>query len=247
MTRPATKTLCAVAIAAALALAGCGGDDDSTTTAPTTTAGDGEATQPLPENLSPRARGAIERAQRGQQRRKEAAEVSFREPTGPAPTASGSLPNEGTKRVAPGVPTARGGDNSIQEFGVEAPSAERERAARVFQAYLDVHADGEYARACSYMSRPIKQRLSQFGRQAREEGGRSLDCAQVMRVFTHGVPKAALRTAADIRVLSMRVEGGQAFLLYRDGGNLPFSVPMNEEGGAWKVSAIAGSALFLGV
>ena len=61
------------------------------------------------------------------------------------------------------------------------------------------------------------------------------------------MPKEALRTAADIRVLSMRVEGGQAFLIYRDGEGLPSSVPMNEEGGAWKVAAIAGSALFLGV
>ena len=111
MTRPASRTLTAVAIAAALALAGCGGDDDnSTTTAPATTGGDGEATRQLPENLSPQAREAIERArqraQRGQQRREEAAEVPFREPTGSAPTTSGSLPNEGTRRVAPGIPTA---------------------------------------------------------------------------------------------------------------------------------------------
>jgi hypothetical protein len=68
-----------------------------------------------------------------------------------------------------------------------------------------------------------------------------------MRALTAGVPKEALRTAADINVLSMRIQGGQAFLLYKDGDGLPSAVPMNEEGGAWKVAAIAGSALFLGV
>ena len=100
--------------------------------------------------------------------------------------------------------------------------------------------------ACSYLSSSMKKQLESFGSQA-QRGGRALDCAQVMKAFTAGVPEKALRTAADINVLSMRIKGGQAFLLYKDGDGLPSSVPMNEEGGAWKVSAIAGSALFLGV
>jgi len=246
--RLAAKPLLALAVAAALALAGCGGDDDGDSTPTTGGGGGAEATGRLPENLSPRVREAIERArqraQRRQWEREEAAEVPpFREPSGAAPTSSGSLPNEGTRRVAPGVPTARGGDNSIQTYGVEAPAAERVRAARVFQAYLNARAEGEYALACSYLSGPTKRELAGFG--AGE--GNPPDCAQTMRALTQGVPKAALRAAADIRVLSMRAEGSQAFLLYRDGENLPSAVPMNEEGGSWKVSAIAGSALFLGV
>ena len=89
----------------------------------------------------------------------------------------------------------------------------------------------------------MKRQFTSFGGQAR--GQSPPDYAQAMRAFTQGVPKAALRNAADIDVLGMRVEGGQAFLLYRDGENLPSSVPMNEDGGAWKVAAIAGSALVL--
>ena len=245
----APRLLIALLIALAPALAGCGGDDeDSTTTGATTN-------RQSPEDLSPRAQRLLEqarqRAQQGQGGQRQSgsgersATVPFREPTGSAPTTSASLPNEGTRRVAPGVPTAKGGDNSIQEFGVEAPSAERVQASRVLQAYLDARLAGKYALACSYLSGPMKAQLGQFGAGAR--GQAPPDCTQVMRAFTEGVPKAALRTAAQIRVLSMRVEDGQAFLLYRDGEGLPSSIPMNEEGGAWKVSAIAGSALFLGV
>jgi hypothetical protein len=257
MTRLAAKTLSVLAVAAALALAGCGGDDDSGTT---TTGGDttsaGDTPQQLPDDLSPQAQKKLEQLRRKAEQLREAKQdasgegksttaVHFREPTGPAPTSSGSLPNEGSKNPAPGVPLARGGDNSIQTFGVEAPSADRVAASRVFQAYLDARLAGDWALACSYLSGPTRTQLEQFGGQAGRGG--SSDCAQVMRAFTEGVPKEVLRNAADIRVLSMRVEGGQAFLIYRDGEGLPSSVPMNEEGGAWKVAAIAGSALFLGV
>ena len=38
---------------------------------------------------------------------------------------------------------------------------------------------------------------------------------------------------------------GIGLLVDGDGENLPSAVPMNEEGGNWKVSAIAGSALSL--
>ena len=249
-----------MAIAAALALAGCGGDDDdSTTGGAANTTGAAETPRIDTSDLTPRQREKLEELRRKAQRlRREAregagsqggsaAEVPFREPTGRAPTASGSLPNEGTRRVAPGVPTARGGDNSIQEYGVEAPSDDRVQASRIFQAYLNARLDGNWALACSYLSESMKAQLAQFGGQAQREGGRAPDCTQVMRAFTQGVPKEALRNAAQINVLSMRVENDQAFLLYRDGDDLPSSVPMNEEGDAWKVSAIAGSALFLGV
>jgi hypothetical protein len=238
------------ALAVALFLAGCGGgDDDSTTTGAggemtTRQQGGGEGGGTTPERNGARQGGGEKQGGAGAAD-KPASTVPFREPTGPAPTDAGSLPNEGERTATPGVPLAKGGDNSIQEFGVEGPSDDRVRAARVFQAYLNARLDGDWALACSYLSQSMKRQLASFGGQARGQG--PPDCAQTMRAFTQGVPKAALRSAADINVLSMRVEGGQAFLLYRDGKNLPSSVPMNEEGGAWKVSAIAGSALFLGV
>lgn len=244
----AAKTFTALVAVAALALAGCGGDDDSTTV---TGPGGGTATVRT-DDLTPQQKKRIEQLEKRAEQRKQSGSgnlsstVEFRQPSGSAPTSSGSLPNEGTRRVAPGVPTARGGDNSIQEFGVEGSSSERVQASQVLQAYLDARLDGEWALACSYLADPVKKQLAQSGGQA-ARGGQSLDCAQVMRAFTQGAPREALRNAADINVLSMRVRDGQAFLLYRDGEGTPTAISMNEESGAWKVAAIAGSALFLGV
>jgi hypothetical protein len=220
------------ALLVALALAGCGGGDDSTTTT-TGAAPGGDTTRQQPQDLSPRAQRLLEQARRKAEQQgggeakdgsgnAQPAEVPFEEPTGPAPTTSGSLPNEGSKKPAPGVPLAKGGDNSIQTFGVEAPSADRVEAARVFQAYLDARLAGDWALACSYLSSSMKSQLVQLA----GRGDGSADCTEAMRALTQGVSKEALRNAADIRVLSMRVEGGQAFLLYRDGGGscAPFKV-----------------------
>ena len=239
--RLAAKTLTALTVAAALALAGCGGDDDSATTTGT---GGGAATVRT-DDLSPQQQKRLEqlreRAEQKEQKQPARA-VPFREPTGPAPTSSASLPNEGEKSVTPGVPTTKGGDNSIQMSGVEGPAAERVQAAKVAKAYFDARAAGEWARACSYLMEPLERQLLAFGDQAR---GRELDCAAVMRAFTARVPDRVLREAADIRVISLRVNGDGAFLLYRDGTGEAMVLAMGREDGFWKVGAIAGNALIL--
>jgi hypothetical protein len=252
------KTLAAALIACAALLAGCGGGEETAST-DAAAAGGGASQGTEAEAKAKRAelKKKIERARAKQNKQqaqeqggsgtaKQRSEVPFEEPSGPAPTPSGSLPNEGTKRVAPGVPTAKGGDNSIQEYGVEGPSAERVEAARVLQAYLDARLAGDWARACSYLAAPTKKQLLQFGKQAQRDGSESLGCAGVMRAFTQGLPRSALRSAAEIRVLSMRVEAEQAFLIYRDGKGVPSAIPMAREGGGWRVAAIAGSGLVLG-
>jgi hypothetical protein len=163
----------------------------------------------------------------------------------PAPTPHRSLPNQGTEQVAPGVPTAKGGDNSIQEFGVEASSSERIEATRVIKDYLDARAAGDWARACARVSSGLREEFLHFS-EASTQRGQPPSCKDALQSLTVDVPESALRTAADIRVLSMRAEGSSALLIYRNGENTPFSFPVSREGSEWKVAALDGSALVLG-
>lgn len=165
--------------------------------------------------------------------------------SGPAPTPHGPLPNEGTKKVAPGVPTAKGGDNSIQEFGVEASSSERIEATRVIKDYLDARAAGDWTRACARISFGLREEFLRFG-EASTQRGQPPSCEDALQDLTVEVPERALRIAADIRVLSMRAKGSSALLIYRNGENTPFSFPVAREGGEWKVAALDGSPLVLG-
>jgi hypothetical protein len=143
--------------------------------------------------------------------------------------------------VAPGVPTAKGGDNSVQGYGVEASSAERVRAAAVAAAYLRAQAAGSWARACSYLSASLRSRLGAAPRQGPSgEAG----CAKAISILLAKAPKSVLRRAAHIDVISMRTNGDQGFLIYREaGGGAVASLPLTLEGGRWKVGSLSGVQL----
>lgn len=238
------------ALLAALALlallAGCGGDEGSTTE--TSAAGrGGQQLTPSQEAKRAELKKKVEAAKQDQEARRRKVEEEESapppEPEGSAPTPSAPLPNEGTEKVAPDVPTAKGGDNSIQEFGTEGAASERVEAAATLQAYLEARAAGDWATACAYLSASMKEGLAQFG--GRGKGSGAPGCTETMRALTQGAPKKALRDAAKIRVQSMRIEDEQAFLIYRNGKGTPSAIPMAEDGGEWRVAAIDGSALFL--
>jgi hypothetical protein len=146
--------------------------------------------------------------------------------------------------VAPDVPTAKGGDNSIQEFGVESASTDRIAATRALKTYLDARAADDWGQACAEISAGLKAEFRQFGEQSTP--GKPSSCAKGLRMLTAEVPPSALRTAATIRVLSMRVKGSTAYAVYRNGEGTPSAIPMSREGGEWKVGALDGSVLLLG-
>jgi hypothetical protein len=222
--RAAPKTLIAVTAAAALALAGCGGGNDST-------AGNTATTQQTTAGAQkPKPAGSGKSKDNGSQQ----------STTTSQPTTSSS--GGGSKDVPAGVPLSKGGDNSIQTFGGEAAGSDRSQATSAAQAYLNARASKQWDTACSYLAGPIKQQLGALLAQAKTK---SKGCSAAMEAMSTGVSPSALRKAAVIHVLSLRVKGPQAFLIYRDGQGTPSALPMAQEGGTWKVGALAGSALLL--
>jgi hypothetical protein len=155
----------------------------------------------------------------------------------PAPTAS---PQAGSKAAAPGVPTSRGGDNSIQTWGLEASRAERARLTAIVRGFLDARARADWAKACAYLA--AEQRRSFAGL---IKGGRgNAACAKAMGKMAAGVPARAFADEAEIlHVLSLRVGGGHAFLIYTRPGGKVYATALGREGGAWKVISVGPTAL----
>jgi hypothetical protein len=140
------------------------------------------------------------------------------------------------------VPTTKGGDNSIQTYGTESESTERIQAARVAEAYLSARAQGRWAEACTYLAASIRERLKALAVHLKKG---PQDCAAMMAALGEGVPRSTLAQAAQIHVLSFRVEGEHGFLVYRDGAGKPFNIPMAPEGGRWMVAGLIGSELLV--
>jgi hypothetical protein len=244
--RPSKPLLSLAVTCTSLALlAGCGGGGgDSSSTAATSTAEGSTPTPPTSakaeqDNVPKKSNPVKATSPNGGS---EAAKGSkpAKPSSDPAPTDPKPLPNEGTDAVAAGVPTVKVGDNSIQEYGLEAPSAERIEVASIAQAYLQAQAAGDWDVACSHLAAPVHKKLVLLGKSAPSPVG----CEGAMEALLSRKPKAELQSAAEIEVLSLRVKGSQAFVIYRDGNGEPFNLPLIDEG-EWKISAPVGIGLVL--
>jgi hypothetical protein len=206
--------LLAVALVLVFGLAACGGGDSST-----------ESTSTIPPESA-----------------------STATTTTTPPSATGTTKAKGAKASHPSASHAsggggaadfetKGGDNSIQESGSEAPSSELDAAATALHGYLDARAASDWAKACSYLSAGVAKSLGQL------TGKKGSTCPKSLAALSSGLPPSALSEAAVAEVGALRVKGTSAFLLFHGSHDTSYFMPMAREDGSWKVAAIAPSAL----
>jgi hypothetical protein len=141
------------------------------------------------------------------------------------------------------VPRSKGGDNSIQDYGQEASTADRAAAAAVLVTYLHAYAGGDAQTACSLLSSSAAQVLGRLTGAATPSRQRGAACSGILRRLSAEMPAPARGQLAGVRLLSLRVGEGRAFAIYTDAGPGASFMPMVKQGADWKVNAIAGSLL----
>lgn len=136
-------------------------------------------------------------------------------------------PTPGSKAPAPGVPTSRGGDDSIQTWGVEASAATRRGAAEAVRRYLRRRAARRWRDACAMLAAKSRREQRRY-----DPSGRF--CAGAMAYFAADASNADLRNEARIVVLSFRVGRRYSFLIYRrdDGA---FAIALDRMDGTWRI------------
>jgi hypothetical protein len=159
------------------------------------------------------------------------------EASGPLVTAA---PKPGSKAAAPGVPVSKGGDNSIQTWGVEGSNTLNSRVTVIVGAFLNARAREDWSEACAYLA--AKQRRM-FERLAPDNSGNGA-CAMGMALLARHIPRRAFEREAEIRqFLSLRVGAGKAFLIYVRPGGKVYATALRREGTAWKVVSVGATAL----
>lgn len=137
---------------------------------------------------------------------------------------------------------AKGGDNSVQEFGGEADTSELDKAATALHNFLDARAEKNWAAACTYMAKSILQSFETLAAQSKQAKGKG--CAATQEALSGRVLKSELESAAKADVGSLRIEGDRAFIIYR---GVPkgtvYAISMSKEAGAWKVASLGGTPL----
>jgi hypothetical protein len=251
------KRLLAVGICAALLLCGCGGGSDSASTS-STTQDTTTASTPQPSNtrVEPQDQHESKQANKGSSPQSEG---SKQQGNTSSPKkhlklvkvpAISSRPKAGAKHPAPGVKTVKGGDNSVQEYGVEAGSSERTEAAIALQGYLNARAREDWGAACSLLAKKPMEQLERIQKAAAKQGQPLNGCAATLALLKEG--EAQLQEQAQItEVLSFRgegdISGDPSYLIFTaPPGNTLFSMPMYLQGQTWKVGLARPSELPVG-
>jgi hypothetical protein len=212
----------------AISLAACGGDDStSTSTQATTAQGEGETTTPGSKSSPQQGEGSAGSDEAG----------------GSGGSGQGASSHAVTPLQVSGGGSAqfrsKGGDNSVQEFGEEGDESELQEAAETVHTFYVARISEEWARACSYLSSSEMEQLEQLATQLEVKG-----CARTLDAFTRPLSGSLQREITTIDAASLRHEGEQAFLIYVGAPDRTvYAMPMQEEDGAWKVSALNASAL----
>lgn len=225
------KTLLTVVTAALLAfgLAACGGGDDDSTSSPTATAttGGGETTAPAPGDDD---RDGNEK-QAGDDE-----DGSSNGGNGSSEDDSGGDSSAGEGSAAFRTP---GGDNSIQDYGDEADSDQREAAEAAIVAYLDARAAGDWDKSCEYLAAAAVEPLEELAESSPQLKGKG--CAAIIGALSAQLPASSRANPVTEGIASLRFEDERGFALFHGRDGVDFFLPVVEEDGEWKVGALAAS------
>lgn len=247
------KFVVALVLAALLAvgISACGGDDASTSTtsssptSPTTT----EASTPSGDsgNARPEAKGPHSKEETASKPKPSQQDAEEPEGSGGGSGSSGSAVKAAPLRVSGGgsAPFREpGGDNSIQDYGSEGDQAELEAAAEAVHSFLVTRAREDWATACSYLSSSMVKQLEELASQSEQLKGKG--CAPILDALTASVPDATRTAMTEVDAASLRYDEERAFLLYHGADDTDYFIPMVEEQGNWKVSALASTPFYSG-
>jgi hypothetical protein len=123
---------------------------------------------------------------------------------------------------------------SIKEFGAPAGAAGKAAVVAAAHSFFTAMAGHDYTGLCSGLAAANRRQLRVL---LKDQA--SGDCPSTLKRLL--VPAAATeaRRAADAAVTSVRVENGDAFVLFRPKGGVPSYFVMKSEGGAWKAISLA--------
>ncbi len=229
----------------ALAVGGCGGDGDEETSSVTTSEqAPPQATAPDDSGLAGGAGNGGDEDGDGDRDSSAPADGQGSPAGGQSdsspPPVSGS-PQEGSKEAAPGVPTSKQGDNSIQTYGVEAGSQERAEVAATVQEFYDARAARNWSLACSMLA---AKPLTEFEQMLKSDKSGVAACAETMGALSQQVPTSAFAEEAEIEeVLSLRADDEHAFLIYTRPDGKIYATAVAQESG-WKIVSVGPAEIF---
>jgi hypothetical protein len=129
-----------------------------------------------------------------------------------------------------------GGDNVVQVFGREGSRAERDEASKVIAAWMRARVARDWAKDCAHLSRAYIKNIVADARHTSE--GKATTCPTALDFFG---PLASGKRVYTLSgpIDSLRVGEGRGYAQYHGREGIDWVVPMEKEGGHWKVAIAA--------
>ena len=116
-----------------------------------------------------------------------------------------------------------------EEFGSEASGSEAKGPEAALQGYFDARANGEWSKACSYLSKDLRRAYDRLSKEG---------CVAFVKKTAARLPADEQAALAEIEVESVRLEGDSGYVIYTDAKGSQQAKPVEREGGEWKVSSL---------
>ncbi|MGA8745400.1 MAG: hypothetical protein WB507_06025 [Solirubrobacterales bacterium] len=129
------------------------------------------------------------------------------------------------------------GDNSIPDYGSEAPASKRADVTAALRSYLLARAAGRWSAACSYMGAAVRNQAEVLAGEL-ANAGRRRSCLSAYAKLAARVSKAQRANPLGGGLAALRVKGEKAFALFYGPHDQKYMIPMVHEGGAWKVNQL---------
>lgn len=118
------------------------------------------------------------------------------------------------------------------KFGAEASTQEREAANAVVVRNLKAREDADFATQCETLNQKTVTII-----QAKNPGNCSAALKKAAEPLTRS--KVVRKDTLGGSITAMRVKGDQGYALYHGNDGKDWAVPLEKEGGSWKVGALA--------
>jgi hypothetical protein len=131
-------------------------------------------------------------------------------------------------------------DSAILDFGQEGSESDLDQGTEVVQDFLASRAAEDWADACARLSRSMLDKIEHLATSATELEDKS--CPSFLAAFTR-LSAEERRESRIVDAGSLREQGRKSFLIYYGAGDAVYAMPLNREGGGWKVASLSPEQL----
>jgi len=131
-------------------------------------------------------------------------------------------------------------ESPLLDFGEEGSESELEEAEETVGDFLAAHSKEDWGAICDLLSKPMLDKLERLA--TNSTGLEDTSCPAFLEAFAVLSPQEK-REGAEIEAGSLRHQGAKGYLLYSGSGEAVYAMPLDQQGGEWRVAAISAQRL----